>query len=369
MDVAAAAVGPARRRLVELFDQGARQRQPRRVGGAHHDGVAARLGHQGGAIAAVAAAQGGRGRQAGLARHRRGGGRAAATGFEQPRHQRRQVGGHGVLQAHHLDPGGAGHVQRGDDAAQPLQVVAVVGDHQRIGAGPDVDGVVGADQRPQDGHQVVGVLVRQAEDLGLDLAAAAHRAGRHRAALQLGLALGQHQHHAGVVDQREALRAQLGAEQAQRVGGRDRRGAGQRQRAAHAWVDHHVAAGQRGHGARHGVDLGVGEVQRDLAAAGRRRAGGWLRQARRQRQRAGQRQQQGGESARAARAGRQGSAGQAWHGRGRGKSDLHCSKWRLRRGRRGQPKDIRARSPWRRPSRLSRLASAPSRPGSALASP
>jgi hypothetical protein len=35
----------------------------------------------------------------------------------------------------------------------------VVGDDQRVVAGVDVDGVVGADQRAQHRHQVVGVLV------------------------------------------------------------------------------------------------------------------------------------------------------------------------------------------------------------------
>ena len=87
-----------------------------------------------------------------------------------------------------LDIGGVGHVQRRDDAAQALQVVGVVGDHQRVVAGVDVDRVVGADQRPQDRHQVVGGLVVQPEDLRDDLAAADRRAARPMTAPPCSLA-------------------------------------------------------------------------------------------------------------------------------------------------------------------------------------
>ena len=319
MDVAALARGGLRRRLVELLDQRARQRQPRRVGGAQDDGVAARLGQHGGGVAALAAAAGrahgghglgGRGRR----RQRRGG----AAGLQQPGHQRRQVGGHGVLEGHHLHPGGVGHVQRGDDAPDALQVVPVVGDDQRVGAGVDVDGVVGADQRAQHRHQVVGVLVRQAKDLRLDLPAAPDGAGRHAAGLQLGLGLGQHQRQAVLLDQRKALDAQLRREQRQRLRGRHRHRAAERDGALDARIDHHVAPAERGHGARHGVDLGVDEVQRHPAALGLlgscARAGGMGA--------GGQRQQQAGQQG-----AQQGTGGKAGHGRSGWVSSRHCSKW------------------------------------------
>ncbi len=97
--------------------------------------------------------------------------RCAATGagFDQANQQRRQVAGHRVLQRNHFHVGGAGHVERADDAPEALQIAGIVGDDQRVVAGVDVDGVVGADQRTQDGHQMVGGLVVEAENLRHDL--------------------------------------------------------------------------------------------------------------------------------------------------------------------------------------------------------
>ena len=93
--------------------------------------------------------------------------------------------------------------------ADALQVVGVVGDHQRVVAGVDVDRVVGADQRAQDGHQVGGGLVVQPEDLRDDLAAGgARRPDRHRAALQLGVGFGHHLEQAARLHHCEARQAQ-----------------------------------------------------------------------------------------------------------------------------------------------------------------
>jgi hypothetical protein len=105
--------GGLRRRLVELLDQRARQRQPRRVGGAQDQALL-----RGSGSTAVRRcrrrrrAHGGHGLGARRGCQRRGG----AAGLQQPGHQRRQVGGHGVLERHDLHIGGVGHVQRGDDA-------------------------------------------------------------------------------------------------------------------------------------------------------------------------------------------------------------------------------------------------------------
>ena len=76
-----------------------------------------------------------------------------------------------MLQANNLNAGRVGHIQRGNDGGNPLQIVGIVGDDQRVVAGVDVDGVVRADQGAQHRHQVVGGFVVQPEDLRDDLAA------------------------------------------------------------------------------------------------------------------------------------------------------------------------------------------------------
>ena len=251
MDVAACCIGPGRVGLVQLLDQAACQGQSGRVGGAHDQGVGARFGQHGGLERGVAQAL--RGRRA-----------SCGTRVDQALHHGSQVGRDAMAQADHLDPGGIGHIQGRDDAAQPLQVVAVVGDDQSVGAGVDVDGVVGADQGTQHGHQVVGILVVEAKDLRHDLAAAGGSAARvDGAALQLGFGLGQDGVQTRRFHQRKALHAQLGRKQVQGLGGWHRHLAGQRQGSFDAGVHHHVVTRQAGQGASHGVDLGVDKVQRD----------------------------------------------------------------------------------------------------------
>jgi hypothetical protein len=101
------------------------------------------------------------------------------------------VGGDAVFQADHFHTGGVGHVQGSNDAAQALQIVAVIGDDQCVCARVHVDGVVGADQRAQHRHQVVGALVVQTKDLRDHLpTAGAYGAGRYCAALQFGFGFG-----------------------------------------------------------------------------------------------------------------------------------------------------------------------------------
>ena len=170
--------------------------QPRRIGRAHDQRIAARVGQHRGAAAARRPARPGAGR-AGPPSARRctSGARSAATACCS-----------GTISTSVL----AGLVERGDDLADALQVVGVVGDDQRVAAGVGVDRVVGADQRPQHGHQVVRVLVAQREDLRDDLVAAQRRhvADRHRAGLQLGVGLGHHLQQAAALDHREAQPAQ-----------------------------------------------------------------------------------------------------------------------------------------------------------------
>jgi len=254
MDVAAGRAAAGGVRLVELVHQRAHLGHAGRVGGAQDQGVAARLGQQRGLERGVGLALGcGRG------------GRAATV--DEPRHQRGQVGSHGIFERDDLDIAGIGDIHRRHDARQALQVVGIVGDHQRVVAGVHVDGVVGADQRAKHWHQVGSVFVVEFEDLRDDLPAAgacgAALRHAHAAALQLGVGLGHHLVQAGRLDHREALQPQRGQKLLE--GGRRRHGplGDQGELALDARVHHHVAAGDGGHGAGHGLDLGVGEVQRD----------------------------------------------------------------------------------------------------------
>ena len=258
MDVAAGGAAAGRRRLVQLGHQGAHLGHAGRVGGAQDQRVAARLGNQGGLERGVGLA--GRGRGCGAP--------VGAAAVDQARHQRCQVAGNRVLERNHLHIAGVGHIHGRHDARQALQVVGVVGDHQRVVAGVHVDGVVGADERAQHRHQIGRILEVELEDLRDDLPAAG-RAARvalhhaHAAALQLGVGLGHHLVQAGCLHHREALQPQRGQELLERGGGRHGALGHQVELAFHARVHHHVAASDGGHGAGHGLDLGVGKVERD----------------------------------------------------------------------------------------------------------
>ena len=119
-----------------------------------------------------------------------------------------------MLELNHFHITRVGHIQRGDDAGHALQVVGVVGDDDGVVAGVDVDGVVGADERAQHGHQVVGLLKVELEDVRDDLAAAratiAFLNFLHIAALQLGIGLGHDFVEALGLDHGKALQTQRG---------------------------------------------------------------------------------------------------------------------------------------------------------------
>ena len=260
MDVAGGRTAAGRRRLVQLCHQRAHLGHTGRVGGAQDQRVAARLGNQ-------------RGLERGVRLPLCGDRRGTAAPVDQARHQRREVSGDGVAQRDHFHIAGVGDIHGRHDARQALQVVRVIGDHQRVVAGVHVDGVVGADQRAQHGHQIGGVFKVELEDLGDDLTATG-RAARaalhhaHAAALQLGVGLGHHLVQACSLHHRKALQPQRGQELLEGGGGRHGAFGDQVELALHARVDHHVAARDGGHGAGHGFDLGVGEVQGDgLAGA------------------------------------------------------------------------------------------------------
>ena len=169
-----------------------------------------------------------------------------------------------MLELNNLDARGIGHIERRDDARQALQVVGVVGDDQGIGARVDVDRVVGANEGPQNGHQIVGVFVIKLKNLGHDLAIrGGHRASRHAATLKLGIGLRHHQIKPSRLHQGIALGAQLSGKQTECLRRRHRHIAGQCDGAFDARIDHHVVARQGGQGFGHGIDVGIVEVERD----------------------------------------------------------------------------------------------------------
>ena len=245
MDVAA---GFVRAGLVQLRHQGAHQRQPRRVGCAQHQAVAARLGQQRGFVSGVCLRATA----------------AARAGFDEPVHQRHHVAGQRVLQRNHLHIGGPGHVQRGDDAAQALQVVGVVGDDQRVVAGVDVDGVVRPDERAQHRHQVVGRLVVEPENLCHHLVGGGqcrHGSGVDHRALQLGVGLGHDFVQPAGVHQRKALQPQHGGKLVECRRRRHRAFGGEVDGAFDTRVHHHVAPADGGHGAGHSFNFGPHKVE------------------------------------------------------------------------------------------------------------
>jgi len=230
-------------------DQRAHQVHSRRVGCAHQQRVATHLGDHCGTGRDVRAG-------AGRAGHR------AAAGIDQALHQRRQVGGQGVAQRQHLDPRTRRHIERRQDASDSLQVVGVIGDHQRIGTGAHVDRVVGADQRAQHRHEVVGSLVMESKYLRHQLVACGGCPYAHRSTLELGVRLGYDLEQTIRVDHGKARQAKQ--RQKMLVGLLWRHGlfGHQVHRALDPRVDDDVAANDAGHGAGNGLDLCIAEVQR-----------------------------------------------------------------------------------------------------------
>ena len=169
-----------------------------------------------------------------------------------------------MFQGNHFNTRGVGHIQGCNDATQALQVVGIVCDHQRIGARIDVDGVIGADERTQNGHQVVGVFVVELKNLRHDLTVGGrHCASRYTPTLHFGIGLGYHQIQTSRFNQRKTLRAQLGCKQAKRLRWRHRHIAGEVDGAFDAGVDHHIVARQGGQSFGHGIDLCIVEIQGD----------------------------------------------------------------------------------------------------------
>ena len=177
---------------------------------------------------------------------------------------RNQIGGQSILKWNDFNASGVGHIECGNDARQALQVVGVIGNDQGIGAGVHIEGVVGADERTQYGHQIVGTLMVQLKNLRDDLTIRGwHRACRHTATLQLGICLRNHQIQTCRLDQCKTLRAQLGCKQSECLRRCHRHIAGQGDGALDPGVNHHIVARQGGQGFGHCVNLGIDEVQCD----------------------------------------------------------------------------------------------------------
>ena len=170
-----------------------------------------------------------------------------------------------MFQRHDLDAGARGLVERGNDLGDALQIGRIVGDDQRIAADVGVDGVVGADQRPQHRHQIVGILVAQREDPRDDLVAADALAGdrvvdRDGAGLQLGVGLGHELEQPVAVHHRETQSAQRRQVAAVGVAHALRLLAVHGDGAAHPRVDQDRAVDHGREGTRHGLDVGVDEI-------------------------------------------------------------------------------------------------------------
>ena len=116
-----------------------------------------------------------------------------------------------MLEWKNLQIRGVAHIQRSNDFGHALQVVGVVGDHERVVARIHVDRVVGADQGAQHGDEIVGILMIQAKNLREDLISpGAHFARTHRTTLQLGLGLGHDLVNPSGLHHGKALQAQCG---------------------------------------------------------------------------------------------------------------------------------------------------------------
>ena len=102
-------------------------------------------------------------------------------------------------------------VERRDDLLDAPQVLRVVGDHERVGAGKRGDRVVRRDQRAQHVHELLRRLVAQDDDLRLQAVAAA-AACADVGAVHLGVGLEHQLGHAVALDRGHALQAQRGQE-------------------------------------------------------------------------------------------------------------------------------------------------------------
>ncbi len=251
-DVAAAATG-----RVQLLDERARAREPRRTVGAHQEAIGARVRDHGHALLQIGRAP-----------------RRARGVSEQAIEDLHHVDRRRIAQGHDDGLTGGRDIERGDDAVDALQVVGVVGDDQRVAGRDRGDAVVGRDQRSQHVDQLRRRLVLERVDLGHQaIAAGGDRPMRYRRGMLLGIRLGHDLGHALALHRREPLQAQRGEQRGVDQAHRHRPGRDDIDDALDPGVEHEVAPGHLRHRPDHRLDVGIDEVQRHrlVASASRRR--------------------------------------------------------------------------------------------------
>ncbi len=234
---------------VELLDQLPDPRDPSRVVGAHEDAVRAGIGDDGDALLAVGA----------------GARRSARGGLGDQAVQQRDNVERGRV-AERDDDGLAARrlIERGDDAVDALEIVGVVGDHERVGVWVRGDRVVWRDERSQHVDELRRGFVAQRHDLGDEpIAAGRHGAARNHAALLLCVGLRHDLHHALAFDGSESLQTKRGEQRrVDEAPGHGARG-DDVDGAFDPGIDDEIAARDLGHGLYDGIDIGVDEIERD----------------------------------------------------------------------------------------------------------
>ena len=184
----------------------------------------------------------------------------------------RDIGGYRVAYRHHIHISGGGSVQRGNDFAEPGQVVGIVGNHQRIVARVGIDRIVGRNQRPQHRHQIASRFIIQAKNPGSDLVALEpHRIAPDldRRRLQLGVGF---RHHFGVTvagHHRITLQTQGGCQQAESLRLGQRRFGHQIDGALDARINDESGVGVVADGFDHRFDIGADKIQRRFVIGSR----------------------------------------------------------------------------------------------------
>jgi hypothetical protein len=155
-------------------------------------------------------------------------------------------------------------IQGLDNLADPLCVVRIVGDDQRVAAGKRGDRVVRRDERPEDRQNLRGGFELERVDHRHDLVARRARAGfDHRAGILLRVRFRDDLGHAARLDRRKAVQAQSRQKHRVDLFARHRPRGDDVDRAFHARVEKEIAPCHLRDRFCDRIDLGVDEIQRD----------------------------------------------------------------------------------------------------------
>ncbi len=241
------AAGPARR--VEIVDQLPDAREAAGIVGAHEDAVRPRIGDYGDPLLRITG-PGPRGPRCSAVR-------------DQSVQQHDEVHCRRVAHRHHDRFATRRLVQRRDDPVDPLQIVGIVGDDERVAARVGSDRVVRRDQRPQHVDELLGRFVPELDDLRHQpIAAAGERPLGDGTALLLGVDFRDDLHDSVAFDGREPQQPQRRKQRRVDEAPGDGLGRHDVDRALHPRIDHEVAAGDLGDRPDDGFDVGVDEVER-----------------------------------------------------------------------------------------------------------